>query len=98
MPSLPDKIVALHEALGAGGLPHAFGGALALAYCTLDPRGTNDIDVNVFIGPGRLDALAAALPPEVAVPGPARTALDREAQARLWWDDTPIDVFLSNHP
>ena len=22
----------------------------------------------------------------------------RDGQTRLWWDDTPIDVFLNNHP
>jgi hypothetical protein len=31
-PSLADKIVAVHRALDAADLPHAFGGALALAW------------------------------------------------------------------
>ena len=29
---LAEKVVRLHEALDAAGIPHAFGGALALAY------------------------------------------------------------------
>jgi len=44
-PSLPEKVVAIDSALT--GLPHAFGGALALAYYA-EPRATVDIDVNVF--------------------------------------------------
>ena len=38
-PSLPDKVVALHHALAHGGIAHAFGGALALAYYA-EPRTT----------------------------------------------------------
>lgn len=98
MPSLPDKIVALHRALEADDLAHAFGGALALAYCTEEPRGTRDIDVNVFITPSHLDELAAALPPEVSLTTANRTSLRRDAQTRAWWDETPVDLFLSNHP
>ncbi len=97
MASLPDRIVALHDALEAAGLPHAFGGALALAYCTEEPRGTRDIDVNVFISPTRIDELDAALPSAVELSAANRTALERDAQSRLWWGDTPVDVFLSNH-
>ena len=95
---LTSKILGLHAALDAGGLPHAFGGALALAYCTAEPRGTKDIDVNVFIGVDRLDDLVSALPPPIEVATADRTALERDGQARLWWDGTPVDVFLSNHP
>lgn len=98
MPSLPDKIVTLHDGLEQAGLPHAFGGALALAYCTEEPRGTRDIDVNVFIAPERVDDLAAALPDDVRLTTADRTRFERDAQARLWWDETPVDVFLSNHP
>lgn len=95
---LTARIVGLHRALAGSDLPHAFGGALALAFCTEEPRATKDIDVNVFVGVGRLGAVLAALPPEVRVTGAAHRQLERDGQARLWWDDTPLDVFLSNHP
>ena len=36
---LTERIVRLHEALDGAGLPHAFGGALALAFCTAEPDG-----------------------------------------------------------
>ncbi len=95
---LADKILALHAALAGAELPHAFGGALALAYCTSEPRGTKDIDINVFIGADRLDELVTALPAGVAVTASDRAALVRDGQTRLWWSTTPVDVFLSNHP
>lgn len=96
--TLTERIVALHAALDAAGLPHAFGGALALAFCTAEPRGTQDIDVNVFLSPEEVDRLVDALPEGIAVRDPDRELLARDAQARLWWDETPVDVFLSNHP
>lgn len=96
--TLTGRIVALHEHLETAGLAHAFGGALALAFCTAEPRATRDIDLNVFVGIDRLDDLLAALPDGVAVSPAARAGLHRDGQARLWWDATPVDVFLSNHP
>jgi hypothetical protein len=96
--SLNPKILALHSALRQSELPHAFGGALALAFCTGDPRATKDIDLNVFIGVERLDDLVAALPPAIQVTEDHRRHIDRDGQARLWWGPTPVDVFLSNHP
>ena len=47
--TLPERLVALHRALARRRIPHAFGGAIALAYWTLDPRATSDIDINVFL-------------------------------------------------
>ncbi len=96
--SLTSKILGLHAALDAAALPHAFGGALALAYCTEEPRGTKDIDVNVFMGADRLAELIAALPAGVEVTTDDQALLVRDGQARLRWNGTPVDVFLSNHP
>lgn len=96
--TLTERIVALHAALDAAGIPHAFGGALALAFCTAEPRGTQDIDVNVFLSPGEVDRVLAALPDGVTAGEAERSLLARDGQARLWWDATPVDVFLSNHP
>lgn len=98
MTGLVDKIVAVHAGLDAAGLPHALGGAIALAYCTEEPRGTKDIDVNVFVGTEQIDATLAALPDAVTATAAQRRQLARDGQSRLFWDDTPIDVFLSNVP
>ena len=95
MSLLADKVVALHDALEKGRLPHAFGGALALAWCTQRARGTIDIDVNVFIGVEQVDQLLAALPDGVAHSDSHRTLLVRDGQVRLWWATTPVDVFLN---
>jgi hypothetical protein len=97
-PTLTARIVELHRCLDGAGLRHAFGGALALAFCTAEPRATRDIDVNVFVGADRLDELLAALPAGVRAGEAEQDLLRRDGQARLWWDDTPVDVFLSNHP
>ncbi len=95
--TLVEQILELHRHLDAAELPHAFGGALALAYCTLEPRGTRDIDVNVFVGVEQIAELVAALPTEIVVTDANRTELATDGQSRLWWADTPVDVFLSNH-
>jgi len=97
-PTLVDKILALHLALQAHGLPHAFGGALALAWCTQQPRGTADVDVNVLVPPERTHDVLAALPGDVTHRPADVAGLTADGQARLWWGRTPIDVFLSTTP
>lgn len=94
MTGLPDKIVAVHDSLARARLPHAFGGALALAWCTQRARGTIDIDVNVFVGAERAGDVLAALVPDVVATDADRELLHRDGQARLWWGPTPVDVFL----
>jgi hypothetical protein len=92
---ITDQIAALDDALDTARIPHAFGGALALAWCTRQARGTIDIDVNLFIPPSDAAIGLAALPPGVAW-GPAeQTLLERDGQARLRWDETPVDLFLN---
>jgi hypothetical protein len=91
---LPGRIVAVHRSLDRAALPHAFGGALALAWCTQRARGTIDIDLNVFVGVDRLDDVLDALPPDVLATAADVALLERDGQARLWWDRTPVDLFL----
>jgi hypothetical protein len=93
--SLVDKILAIDRSLDAGGVPHAFGGAIALAWCTQRARGTIDIDVNIFLGVDELDRALAGLPPEVGWKAGGPHLLERDGQARMWWDTTPVDVFLN---
>jgi hypothetical protein len=91
---LPQKIVALHGALDHAGIAHAFGGALALAWCTERARGTIDIDVNVFVSPESAASVLAAFPDGVAWDEGDVEVLVRDGQTRLWWDTTPVDVFF----
>jgi hypothetical protein len=92
---LPSKILALHAALDAADLPHAFGGALALAWCTERARGTIDIDLNVFVDAHQAPRVLAALPGGVTWTEADRDLIERDGQDRLWWDGTPVDVFLN---
>lgn len=92
------KVVAIHQALADAGLPHAIGGALALAWCVRDPRGTVDVDVNVFISESSASLLRNALPAPIEL-SPADVArLEEDGQARLFWGQTPVDIFLNSVP
>lgn len=96
--TLPERIVALHRALSKAGLPHAFGGAIALAYATLDPRGTSDVDVNIFAPASAPERALSALPDGIAQPPGTVEVITRDGQVRLWWDDTPVDLFFDYIP
>jgi hypothetical protein len=97
-PGIPEQMLVLHEHLRAATVDHAFGGALALAWCTYQARGTIDLDVNVFVGPERTDDVLVALPRGVVATDEDRSLLSRHGQARLWWGTTPVDVFLDTTP
>ncbi|HXV05451.1 MAG TPA: nucleotidyl transferase AbiEii/AbiGii toxin family protein [Solirubrobacterales bacterium] len=95
--SLPEKVVAIDDNFKRARIPHAFGGALALAYYA-EPRATIDIDINVFTQASRIDDVTKALAP-LGIEGPksedALRALERDGQCRLWWGRTPVDLFFS---
>lgn len=94
---LPDKLLAVHRSLEAAGFPHAFGGAIALAYHVEHPRATADIDVNVQADPGSPEPLFAALPAGIRHTTADVKAVQRDGQCRLYWDRTPLDLFLPQH-
>jgi hypothetical protein len=98
MSDLSELLFAVHDALERAGIPHAVGGAIALAYCTLDPRGTRDLDVNVFVGPERAREVFAALPEGIEVSGERLEQLERDGQVRLRSGITPVDLFLNVLP
>ena len=95
---LPEKMLTIHEHLREARIDHAFGGALALAWCTQQARGTIDLDLNVFVGPERAEEALGALPDDVVATSDDRALLARDGQARLWWDTTPVDLFLNTTP
>jgi hypothetical protein len=97
MPSLPEKVVAIHRALADARVPHAIGGALALAYYA-EPRATIDIDVNVFGATDAWPRVSEALGLVGVDVGADESALRRDGQVRLWWDRNPVDVFFAYDP
>ncbi|HEY2479900.1 MAG TPA: hypothetical protein VGI17_14380 [Solirubrobacterales bacterium] len=95
--ALPDKVVAIHRGLAGAKVPHAIGGALALAYYA-EPRATVDVDVNVFVHTDRWPEVRDALEPLGVDVDADTTAPDRDGQVRLWWDRNPVDLFFSYDP
>ena len=98
MSELVEKLYAIHDSLTDAGFAHAFGGAIALAYCVEEPRGTRDLDVNIFIDADQAESVLDALPEGVSITAKAIAQVKGAGQARLDWDGTPIDVFLNNLP
>lgn len=98
MSVLVERLLAVHDALTSAKLRHAFGGAISLAYCTEEPRGTRDLDVNIFSDATNAAAVFSMLPEGVKVSSTNIQSAVRDGQTRLWWDETPVDIFLNNHP
>jgi hypothetical protein len=97
-PSLPDKVLALHDAFRQAEIAHAFGGALALAYYAV-PRATVDIDVNLFVAVEHAPHVAATLTTLGIDPGWADDrAVQRDGQVRTWWGRNPVDLFFAYDP
>lgn len=95
--TLAQRVLAIEGALAE--VPHAFGGALALAYHA-EPRATIDIDLNVFVPAERYSDVSGPLgrlgadtdDPSIA------ELVGRDGQARVMWAATPIDLFFSYDP
>ncbi len=98
MSELVEKLFAVHDSLAGAGVAHAFGGAIALAYCTEEPRGTRDLDVNIFVDSAKAKSVLACLPDGVDISDGDVAKVQRDGQARLNWDGVPVDVFLNNVP
>jgi len=92
------KLFAIHDSLTEASIAHAFGGAIALAYCTEEPRGTRDLDVNIFIDAAKARSTLACMPDGITVTEDNVAMIERDGQARLNWNGTPVDVFLNNLP
>lgn len=97
--SAADAAQLLASALEAAGIPYAIGGALALAIAGV-PRGTADVDINVFVGEQRLDEVIGTLVAQgVEVNRPDATArAHRDGMFIGRWDGMRIDVFLPSIP
>jgi hypothetical protein len=93
--TLATRIVVLNEMLDSIGMPHQFGGAIALAWYR-NPRATTDIDVNLTVPPAAADSVLGAIAGlGVTVTPTDRAAIARDGQARLDWDGSYLDVFFA---
>jgi len=96
---LDEQIVALERAFLEAGIPHAFGGAQALAYYG-SVRATLDIDVHVFLPVAeaeRVFAVLGSLGAAVENPG-LRKLVARDEQVRVRWEGTAVDLFFAYDP
>lgn len=87
--------MAIHRQLDAAKIPHAIGGALALAYYA-EPRVTVDIDVNVFLATDHWPRVREALGPLGVDVTLDLAVLERDGQVRLWWGRNAVDLFFAN--
>ncbi len=98
MTSLADMVVAIEAALRKAGVPHAFGGAIALGFHIVEPRATRDIDLNCFVPAERTRRAFEALPSQITWADRDVKTVEETGQVRVFWDDTPVDLFFTNHP
>ena len=98
--TLPDeKIARIVDALEAAELPYALGGAIALTYWS-EPRGTVDIDINIFLPDseaGTAFTVLERLGVSIAKDEAAREVLEK-GQIRLDWGGTFVDLFFAYDP
>ena len=92
---MAQRIVAVHASLSEAGIGHAFGGAVALAFHTLHPRATNDIDMNVAVAGSRAAEVFRGLPPQVRWTSRHLriAAVTNEVKLR-WLREGPVDLFF----
>jgi hypothetical protein len=91
-------VTAVRDALDGAGMPHAFGGALALAYGVREPRGTVDVDVNVFVDASDAARVFDVLPDGVRWGKADVARAVEDGQVRVLWDDVALDLFFDYHP
>lgn len=99
VPAAPALARKLADACEAAGIPYAVGGALALGVWGF-PRATNDVDLDIFVPPERLEPVLGEL---------ARAGFDVDRDAaiasarsrgdfKLWCGGMRVDVFVSSIP
>ena len=99
LPTAPEVARQVADALEAAGLPYAIGGAIAYGLHA-PPRATNDVDVDLFVGPDQYEAGFDALETAGAVidrQSARHTASERgEFAARV--RGMRVDVFVPSIP
>jgi predicted nucleotidyltransferase len=90
-----DLVVDLHESLDAEAIPHAFGGALALAYHVVSPRATDDIDMNIAVSKDDSLRVFRALPSGVRWGSRLLRLAETTGAVKLrWFRGVTVDLFF----
>lgn len=98
-----ERTVLLHRLLDGAGVPHAVGGALALAYHVREARATRDIDLNVQVDAAHPRPLFDLLPPDLPWDDDDVRRVGASGQVRLLWPHPdgqppiPVDLFFPQH-
>ena len=95
-----DRAIEVQRRLLAAGIDSALGGALALAYHVDDPRGTQEIDVNVAFPAARAVEALRVLPADVPWDDDTIARIERDGQVRIMWPvpgemPMPLDLFFA---
>lgn len=94
-----EKLLRVVRTFREQGVPFAFGDAIARNYYA-EPRLTLDLDLSIFLPPEShtqvLRALETLFP--IADPEEVSQLIRRDAQARVFWDTTALDLFFSYDP
>jgi hypothetical protein len=98
MSELVEKLFAVHDALTDAGLAHAFGGAIALAYCTEEPRGAREFDVHIFAPTANAERALAALPEGLRTTAEQVGLASAQGHVRTEWDGVPLNVYFKAIP
>ncbi len=100
-----ERAVLVHQVLDRAGIPHAIGGALALAYHVQSARATDDIDLNVSSDPAHPEVVFRLLPPEIRWDHAEVERVRGYGNVRLLWPHpagpptapVPLDLFFPEH-
>ena len=97
--SAADAAQRIADELENAGISYAIGGALALAIAGV-PRGTADVDINVFVSDDRIPEVVELLK-RLGIEIDLETAKTKARQDGMFvarWDGMRIDVFLPSIP
>lgn len=95
----PEVARLVADALEAASIPYAIGGAIAYGFHA-PPRATNDVDVNAFVGPERVEALLDALERAGATVDRemARATAEGRGELAVRLRGMRVDVFIDSIP
>ncbi|MFT4289320.1 hypothetical protein [Nocardioides sp.] len=95
-----DRAIDVYQRLTAAGIDCAIGGALALGYHIDDPRGTQDIDLNISLPASDARRALSCLPDDVPWDESTLALIERDDQVRIMWPiadelPMPLDLFFA---